>query len=269
MKIMKVGTTALFLICTAAITFAGLPEIIAHRGASFLAPENTMASVMLAWELGTDAIEIDVYLSGDGRIVTLHDKTTKRTGNADYAVAETDSSTLRTVDVGSFKDEKYAGERIPFLEEVVASIPKGKRLYIEVKCGKDIVPVLKEAVEKSGKIKQISVISFNFDVCCETKKAVKGVPVYWLASSKKNDSGRYLPYSEELLDKSIENKLDGLDLHSAGITADFMRVAKRKNVPIYCWTVDSPEEAERLSALGVKGITTNRPKWLKEKMTEK
>jgi len=86
-------------------------EIIAHRGASYLAPENTMASVMLGWEKGAD-VEVDIYLTKDNRIVVIHDDTTERTGGTDVNVAETTSEELRKLDVGSFKSEEYAGEQI-------------------------------------------------------------------------------------------------------------------------------------------------------------
>ena len=78
-------------------------EIIAHRGASYLAPENTLASVKLGWQKDAD-VEVDVYLSKDNRIVVIHDSTTKRTsGGTDLKVSESDSQELRKLDVGSFK----------------------------------------------------------------------------------------------------------------------------------------------------------------------
>src|SRR4030042_6528931 len=91
---------------------SGQVEIIAHRGASYLAPENTVASSMLAWELCSDAVEVDIYLSKDNRIMCIHDSNTKRTSGQDYVVKETDSGVLRKLDVGLFKDSKYKGEKI-------------------------------------------------------------------------------------------------------------------------------------------------------------
>ena len=102
-------------------------EIIAHRGASYLAPENTMASVMLGWEKGAD-VEIDVYLTKDNKIVAIHDETTERTAGTDVNVAESTSEELRKLDVGSFKSEEYAGEQIPFLADIVKTIPPGRKL---------------------------------------------------------------------------------------------------------------------------------------------
>ena len=130
-------------------------EIIAHRGASYLAPENTLASTLLAWKLKADAVEVDVYLSKDNRIVVIHDRTTKRTSGVNLNVAQTTAEELRQLDVGRFKNKKYAGEKIPFLEEIIATVPPKKKLYVEVKCGPEIVPLLKQVIEQSGKKKTV------------------------------------------------------------------------------------------------------------------
>ncbi|MHC4205315.1 MAG: glycerophosphodiester phosphodiesterase family protein, partial [Planctomycetota bacterium] len=126
-------------------------EIIAHRGASHIAPENTMASVMLGWEKDAD-VEVDVYLTKDKKIVAIHDDTTERTAGIELNVAETNSEELLKLDVGSFKSEEYAGEQIPFLADIVETIPRGRKLYVEVKCGQEILPHLKELLAQSGKM---------------------------------------------------------------------------------------------------------------------
>ncbi len=117
----------------------GPVEIIAHRGASYDAPENTLAAVRLGWERQAD-VEVDVYLSKDNRMVVIHDASTKRTARGvDLKVKETDAEELRKLDVGSFKDQKFAGERIPFLAEVIETVPPAQKLYIEIKCGKECI----------------------------------------------------------------------------------------------------------------------------------
>ena len=135
-------------------------EIIAHRGASHLAPENTMASVMLGWEKGAD-VEVDVYLTKDNRIVAIHDETTKRTAGVELKVAEMTSQELRKLDVGSFKSEEFAGEPIPFLADIVETIPPGRKLYIEIKCGQEILPFLQQLLAESGKMSQVVIIGFD------------------------------------------------------------------------------------------------------------
>ena len=133
------GIFCLFVVATSGCTKS--VEIIAHRGASHLAPENTMASVMLGWEKGAD-VEVDVYLSADNRIVVIHDSTTKRTGGTELEVKEAMSGELRKLDVGRFKAEEFAGEQIPFLADILETIPPKQKLYVEIKCGKEILPFL-------------------------------------------------------------------------------------------------------------------------------
>ncbi|MBN2377703.1 MAG: glycerophosphodiester phosphodiesterase [Sedimentisphaerales bacterium] len=242
-------------------------EIIAHRGASYLAPENTRASALLAWEKGTDGVEIDVYLSADNRIVVRHDKSTKRTSGVDLMVAQATSQELRKLEVGSWKDPKYAGEKIPFLEEIIETIPPKKKLFIEIKCGPEIVPLLKKTIVESGKIERIVIISFNLEAVAQAKQAMPQVPAYWLLSTKKDkETKQYLPHDPKNLQIAQDRGLDGLDVHNAGVTPEFMQAVKECGQKLYVWTVDDPIEAQRLVDLGVAGITTNRPGWLREQL---
>ena len=112
-------------------------EIIAHRGASYLAPENTMSSVLLGWEKQAD-VEVDVHLSEDGHVVVIHDASTKHITGMDLEVKGTTLEELRELDFGSHKGPEFTGERIPLLSEVLATIPPGRKLYVEIKCGKEI-----------------------------------------------------------------------------------------------------------------------------------
>ena len=87
-------------------------QIIAHRGASHDAPENTLASVELGYEQGADAVEIDIHLSKDNRIMVNHDKDTKRTAGNNLTIKDSNSAELRKLDVGSWKNKKYKGEKM-------------------------------------------------------------------------------------------------------------------------------------------------------------
>ena len=87
-------------------------EIIAHRGASYDAPENTVAAFKLGWKQNADAVELDIWLSKDGKIVCLHDDNTKRTAGVDKAVADQTLAELRMLDAGSLKGTKWKGEKL-------------------------------------------------------------------------------------------------------------------------------------------------------------
>ena len=240
-------------------------EIIAHRGASHLAPENTLASVMLGWEKEAD-VEVDVYLTSDNQIVAIHDKTTKRTAGTDVNVAEATARELRKLDVGSFKSEEFAGEPIPFLADIVETIPPGRKLYIEIKCGQEILPYLQELLAASGQMSQIVIIGFNLETVTKSKELID-VPTYWLKGTEKNkETEEWIPHDPQLVQTARDKGLDGLDVHYAGVTQELVDAAKAAGQKLYVWTVDDPEEALRLVELGVAGITTNRPGWLREQL---
>jgi glycerophosphoryl diester phosphodiesterase len=243
-------------------------EIIGHRGAAYLAPENTMASVMLGWEKRAD-VEVDIYLTTDNRIVVIHDDTTKRTAGTDLKVAESSSEELRKLDAGRFKSEQFAGERIPFLDEVVKSIPPGRKLFVEIKCGPEVLPLLKPLLAKSGKMSQIVIIGFDLETVTKSKQLID-VPTYWLRGTEKNkETKEWIPHDPKLVQTAKNNGLDGLDVHYAGVTKEFVDATKAAGQKLYVWTVDDPEEAARLVDLGVAGITTNRPGWLREQLGDR
>lgn len=242
-------------------------EIIAHRGASHLAPENTVAAAKLAWERQADAVEVDVHLSQDGRIVVIHDGTTERTAGEDLEVAGTSAERLRQLDVGSFKAEAYAGERIPLLEEIIETVPEGKRLFVEIKCGPAILSRLENAIEASGKRERIVIIAFDVETIKAAKRLLPDLPAYWLVGTEKDEETEaWVPHGPALVAEAASSGLDGLNVHWAGVTADFAERVRAADLDLYVWTVDDPAAARRLARLGVTGITTNRPGRLRSKL---
>lgn len=248
----------------------GTPEIVAHRGFSYVAPENTRAAILLAWRVGSPAAECDVYLTKDQRIMLMHDKSAKRTSGVDIKMEEADSAELEKLEVGSWKDPNYAGEKIPYLEEIIETIPEERTLFIEVKSGPEIVPYLKAVIDQSGKEAQLVIISFNVDVAAAAKAVMPKIPAYWLVSTEENTlTGKPIPHGFHLIQTAAEKGLDGLNLHHAGITAEFAEQARKSNLKLYAWTVDDPQEAQRLEQMGICGITTNRPDYLMKKLRYK
>ena len=156
MKILKVSLALLaaFIFLQPAIAQRkGQPSVIAHRGASADAPENTLAAFRKGWEL-TDAVELDVHVTADGKLVVMHDDNTKRTTGVDYKIAATPAEKIRTLDAGKWKGTQFTGEHVPFLSEVLDAMPAGKKLVIELKAGMPVVEPVKDAVLASGKMKQ-------------------------------------------------------------------------------------------------------------------
>jgi glycerophosphoryl diester phosphodiesterase len=236
-------------------------KIIAHRGASHLAPENTLASIRLAWELGADAVEVDVHLTKDGRIVAIHDATTGRTCGTYLEIADTFSWHLRRLDVGRHKHRDFTGETIPFMEEVLDTLPAGRQLFIEVKCGPEVLAPLEKAVTRADRRSQIVLIGFDFAAMRAARQAMPDVPVYWL---RDKPLWRYRP---ALAARAREAGFDGLDVYWSGLSDRFVAAVKRAGLKLYVWTVDDPAVATRLQAMGVDGITTNRPDRFRSRST--
>lgn len=251
-------------------TFAPLRavEIIAHRGASHDAPENTLASFRLGWEQGADADELDVYLTKDGQAVVLHDATTKRTSNADLKVADATLAELRALDAGSWKGANWAGEKLPTLAEALATIPDGKRMFIEIKCGPEVLPELGRVMKASGKkTEQLVLIGFAYETMRQARTLFPEAPIYWLSGSKPAKDSTEPPSVESLIEKAKAAGFNGLNLHyKFPIDAAFVQKVKAAGLSLYVWTVDDPAIARQLAAAGVAGITTDRPGFLREQL---
>jgi len=155
-------------------TYADDVMIVAHRGASKDAPENTLPAFKLAWKQGADAIEGDFHLTKDGHIVCIHDNNTKKVAGINLVVRNVTLADLRKLDVGVRHSKAFQGTIIPTIAEVFATIPEQKTIYIEIKCGAEIIPALLQEIEKSDlKKEQVVVISFDKKVIQELKQAFR------------------------------------------------------------------------------------------------
>lgn len=263
------AAAALVLAATCCPAHAQL--IIAHRGASADAPENTLAAFELAWERGADGIEGDFYLSEDGEIVCIHDGSTKRTSGekADLPVAKTSSAELRELDVGSWKNPIFASERIPTLREVLKTIPPTKQIFIEIKCGPEIVPVLKKQLAEFPNLKpeQIAIICFNQKVIIACREQLPHLTANWLVSYNQDDkTGGLKPSPDSVFATLKEIGANGLGTHANPKVIDPAFVNRLRNAKcgFHCWTVNDPALAKQFQALGVDSITTDRPAFIRE-----
>ena len=257
---------ALLLVNSVGVLAADV-EIIAHRGASYDAPENTLESVKLGWEQKADAVEVDVFLSKDGQVVLHHDATTKKLAGVDRKVAEQTYAELRKLDVGAWKGAKWKGIRIPKLDAVLATIPDGKRMFVEVKCGPEIVGPLKKILE-SRRVAPASVMVISFDagVIRRFKKEMPGFAACWITGYKKR-GGQLKPDIEQVLTTLADTGADGLDCNAhEGLDRKFTDRLRGAGHQFHVWTVNDPSTARRFIELGVQSITTNRPGWLREQL---
>ncbi len=243
--------------------------IIAHRGASHVAPENTLAAFRLAWEQDADGIEGDFQLSRDGHIVCIHDETTLRTAGMNLQVADSTLEELKNLDVGQWKDRKFSGERIPTLQEVIATMLSGKRIIIELKVGPEIVAPMHRILSASKLLpQQILVVSFNEETIAESKRLMPGIKSHWLTRfSPEDDAGPpWTPTAKSIGQTISRIQADGLGSQARRTVVDekFIHTLDAAGVTeFHVWTVDDPADALYFQSLGACSITTNRPEFIR------
>jgi len=224
----------------------------------------------LAWELETDACELDLHLTGDGEIAVIHDQDTHRTAAIQKIVAETAMVDLKKLDVGAWKDGIYSGEPIPTLMEALATLPEGKqRFFLEIKCGPEVVPVLAEQLKSwQPRAAQLCIIAFNRAVAQAAKKALPWLKVYRLSSGQgKNQQPVDLT---ALINDTLADGLDGLDLSQDFLLDEAsVKAIRAAGLELYVWTVNRPEVARRMIQLGVDGVTTDDPVMLRRVLETK
>ena len=233
--------------------------IVAHRGASKDAPENTLEAFRLAWLQNADAIEGDFRLTKDDQIVCMHDENTLRTCGEKLIVSESSYSELCRLDA-SFQFDNIPSQSVPLLSDVFKIVPDNKAVYIEVKCGPEIVPALITAIINSNLRKeQISIIAFDTSVI----KALKSVAPHIKANLLYDVA---LPVdSSELLDRLKNTKADGLGSNNMN-SKELIDVITQAGFEYHSWTVDDSKTAKKLLEWGVNSITTNRPGYLKQQL---
>ena len=231
------------------------PLVLGHRGASAYAPENTIAAFKLAFEMGADGVELDVTLTKDGVPIVIHDDTVDRTTNGKGAANDLTLAEIQQLDAG-YKFDQYRGEKIPTLAQVLRVIGTRGLVNIELKSELMKTDGLEIAVlgviEDTRTTDHVIISSFN--------------P---LALKRMYDLNPRLPrgllYAPQLpiyLRRAWLRPIarpTAMHPHWSQVTRDFATWAQNKNLQINTWTVDDPAEAQRLAALGVNAIITNKP----------
>jgi len=239
-------------------------DIIGHRGASEDVPENTLESIEEAWKQNADGVEVDVRMTSDNRLVCIHDSCLLRTTGINGFIEDSCLKDIKKLDAGSWRGKEWSNIFIPSLAEVLDSIPEGKKIFIEVKCGVEAKDVLIDTIKKSNISEDmISIISFDKEILGEIKKSLPKTTVNYLVSFDEP-----IPVNIDLLAEEIKKYgLDGCGAQAhPSLTKNFIDYFKSINKKVHVWTVDQPEQAKRYSELGLSSITTNKPgqikKWL-------
>jgi glycerophosphoryl diester phosphodiesterase len=222
--------------------------VIAHRGSSATAPENTLAAFRLAVEQGADYVELDVQESADGEVLVVHDSDLMKIGGGPAKIWEATAAELRSVDIGGYKDAQYAGERVPTLAEALA-VCKGKaRMVIELKSyGHDqkLQERVAEIVEAAGMANDCVYMSLDHTMIERMKRLRPSWRCGVLAARARGDL------------TSLHG--DFLAVEARMATPRFVRQAHRAGQDVYVWTVNDPAWMLATLSWGVDGLITDKP----------
>lgn len=238
---------------------------IAHRGASGLAPENTISSFGMALKIGADMVELDVHLSRDGVPVVIHDETADRvTGRitmlpgSEMAVKRMALDDLKELDVGSWFGPEFSGERIPTLQEVLELLTGRARAIIEIKRGSDYYPGIEEKVVhliQSVKHATAPIISsFELTALKRVRSSSPDIPLGIIFDTPTWD---YILKAAGTLRASV------LCPEKSLVGPDRCDEAHSRGLGVCPYTVNTEDEMKTLIGMGVDGLITNRPDTLK------
>ena len=245
-------------------------DIIAHRGASFEAPENTLGAFQLAWAEEADGIECDVRLTKDNHVVCVHDPDLKRITGHNLYVDQLNLADIIELDAGLWKGDAWSGEPIPTLAEVLRTVPERKKVFIEVKSGSETVSALFKTIDAAPLFpNQISIISFNAEVIADCRDLRPEFTANLVTDFRQDFDQVWHPSKEELL-HSME-KLDASGLNckaSMHLDEAFANELKERGFPLNLWTIDDMETAKYFYNLGAASITTNHPGRLRQELVD-
>lgn len=253
------------LILFSAVLFTGCSEkrseqvvIIAHRGASHVAPENTLAAIKKAIELGAEYAEVDVYQTKDGELVLLHDEKLERTTSIKGKIWDLTLEELKQLDIGSWFGKEFKGEPIPTLREAIQLV-KGKiKLNIEIKIKREEPEIVQKVI---GLIraeefeKDCVVTSFDRKTVEEVKKIAPDIETGFI-------------FDKEYPAGIFEGSWDALCCDYRLVNREFVRKARESKKIVYAWTANSRRVMRKLIDLKIDGIITNRPGLLKKVLSK-
>lgn len=241
------------------------PAVVAHRGASAMAPENTLPAVALGAETKADFVEIDVQMTKDGELVVIHDTTLDRTTDveskfpdrAPYNVGDFTLEEIRTLDAGSWFGAAFEGTKVPTLQEVLDTLRGRAGLLLEVK-SPELYPGIAEAIiadldgegwlNANPRAGRLVVQSFNWEFMAGFNALAPKVPAGLLGG----------PPSEAQM-AELSTWADQINPNHNQVDAEFVQTVHEYGMVTWPYTVDDPERMSELAALGVDGIITNYP----------
>jgi glycerophosphoryl diester phosphodiesterase len=235
---------------------ADAPIVIAHRGASRLAPENTISAIKRARALGAKAVEFDVHQSADGEIVVIHDATLGRTTNGKGFVSRAPWSKLRTLDAGSWFSKEFTGEPIPRLRDALEALGEDMVAAIEIKTGAAVMVDIRTELERTGTTDRAIIFSFKPHQIRAAAKIIPDVPSLFLVEPENGDS----VYPASIVARAKAMGADMIGLYHRAVEDQIVEASHNAGLPLFVYTVDEDSDVRRMVDLGVDGIISNHPR---------
>lgn len=233
------------------------PIVFAHRGFSCDYPENTLCSFSAALELDVDGCECDVHLSKDGVAFLLHDDSLKRTTGCETPVDELSYAEIATLDAGSWKDPKFAGEPVPTLVSAL-ELHRGRGIFlVEIKAHGDpgrMAQAVVDAVVETDTLADTVVFSFGLEHAAAAAQRLPGLSCLWLHGKLPEADGW-----DGLFATTVSHRLLGLAPHFAAVTPKFVRAAHRRGLTVWVWTVNDRGAFDHAMACGADAIISDTP----------
>ena len=223
-------------------------QVIGHRGAAALAPENTWASFDTALGLGVDAIETDVQATSDGMLVLIHDKGLKRTTDGSGLVADTPWSTIGELDAGSWFDRSYRGARIPRLDEMLERYGRRVHIALEIKQPGVEHEALVQ-VKQRDLLASVTFTSFDFDSVANIKRIEPAAHTGFLTSD----------ISPAMVNRVLDVGLEQFCPPANEVTSRLVNEWKALDLEVRAWGVKTPALMQQAIDAGVDGMTVDFP----------
>jgi len=233
-------------------------EIIAHRGASADAPENTLAAMRQAIDDATDWVEIDVQETSDDQVVVFHDSDFMKLANIDLKIWDATMADLESIDIGSHKDPAFSNERVPTLSELLATCKGKTRVVIELKYyghDKDLERRVLGIVKAQDMSSDVMYMSLNLDAVIKMKALDPDCRAGLLMSV--------------LSGKIEDTKADFLAVNAMFVNRSFIQRAHASGKQVYVWTINDAVTMSRMIGMGVDGLITDKPDLARQVLAER
>ena len=238
-------------------------QILAHRGASGIAPENTMPAFEKAIAAQTDYIELDVHLSKDNVVIVMHDFSVDRTTDGTGLIADLDSDYIKTLDAGKKFDPKYAETNVPFLEDVIKEVNGRAKLLIEIKekigANTGIEKGVVQLIEKYQSKEWCVVQSFNDESLLKVHQLDPTIELHKLIVFKM----RFLPYVYDgkisHFDFNHYKHISAFNMHQAFVEKSFVNTIHKEGKKIFVWGCSSKDSCKLEDMNMIDGVITNYP----------